>query len=106
MADALPRRRTMVGADLARGLLAGCLGAALLSGWFWLPAVLAVVFANAFLSLTFEGALQALIPTMAGARAWRGSTGGCRRPAWAARWPGPRSAASCWPPPHVRRLRS
>lgn len=66
VADALPRRRTMVGADVARGLLVACLGAALLSGWFWLPAVLAVVFANAFLSLTFEGALQALVPTMAG----------------------------------------
>src|SRR3954470_22858182 len=66
VADALPRRRTMVGADLTRGLLVACLGAALLSGWFWLPAVLAVVFANALLSLTFEGALQALVPTMAG----------------------------------------
>jgi MFS family permease len=66
VADALPRRRAMIGADIGRTVLVACLGAALLSGWFWLPAVLAVVFANALLSLTFEGALQALVPAMAG----------------------------------------
>jgi MFS family permease len=66
LADALPRRRAMIGADLGRAVLVAILGSALLTGWFWLPGVLAVVFLNALLSLTFEGALQALVPAMAG----------------------------------------
>src|SRR5262249_32804595 len=60
-----PRRLVMIGADVIRTLVVAVLGLALLSGWFWLPAVLAAVFANSFLSLTFEGALQALVPAMA-----------------------------------------
>jgi len=66
LADALPRRRAMIGADVGRTVLVATLGSALLSGWFWLPGVLAAVFVNAFLSLTFEGALQAFVPVMAG----------------------------------------
>lgn len=66
LADALPRRRTMIAADVIRCVLVAGLGVALLSGWFWLPAVLLVVFVQAFLMLTFEGSLQALIPAMAG----------------------------------------
>ena len=66
IADALPRTRTMIAADAVRTVLVACLGLALLTGWFWLPAILAVIFVNALLSLTFEGALQALVPVMAG----------------------------------------
>ena len=66
VADLLPRRAVMIGADVIRTLVIAALGFAMLSGWFWLPAVLAAVFVNAFLNLTFEGALQALVPAMAG----------------------------------------
>jgi MFS family permease len=66
LADCLPRRRAMALADGLRLVLVAGLGAALLTGAFSLPLVLAVVFANAFLMLVFEGALGALVPALAG----------------------------------------
>jgi len=66
VADRLPRRHAMIAADGARVVLVGGLGIALLTGWFSLPLILAIVFCNAFLTLLFEGALQALIPALAG----------------------------------------
>src|SRR5262249_15121363 len=43
LADRLPRRRAMIGADAARAVLAAGVGLALLTGWFSLPAMLAAV---------------------------------------------------------------
>ena len=66
LADRLPRRRAMIAADAARAVLVAGLGLALLTGWFSLPVLLAAIFVEALLMLLFEGALQALVPTLSG----------------------------------------
>jgi hypothetical protein len=66
--------------------------------------VLAVVFVNAFLSLTFEGALQALVPTLAG-EGLEGFNGRLQAARLGGALAARRWAASCWPPPPVRRWR-